>query len=571
MEKQKHRRRISILSKTSFVSGIIILILLTANSYLAIRLESGLADSMIKVFSANQKTTLTKDTARMKTALEADMKINLEICTSVTREFLYNFNQEQLFKLLSSYLKLDSIVAIKVLDADGQPFGAAWKAPAITTAEALPADAGMDEALSFVQDAVKDGDTLGSVRLYYTNAQMENNIKAQEANTRNSIQTFNAMAQKNIGTSIKSQIIVAVVIILALIVTLIICLTIFVTRPINSTIAMVRDIAQGEGDLTRRLQTASQDELGELAGWFNRFVENLQQLIHEVSGNATTIDQASTSFSTLSDNMNNQVEVLSERSVTLARAADDMSANMTSVAAAMEEASTNINMMAAASEEMSSTIDEIARNTEKAREITDNAVSQTQQASSQVNELGEAADTIGKVVETITEISDQVNLLALNATIEAARAGEAGKGFAVVANEIKALAGQTAEASSAIKEQVQSIQTSSGNTVGAISNISIIVTEINTIVATIATAVEEQSATTREISGNISQASSGIMEVNENVAQGSSASQKMAEDIANVKESTVGLSTSSNEVKSNAENLSELGNRLAGLMGKFKV
>lgn len=568
---EKSGRRTSILFKTSSVCGIIILILLAFNSYLAIQLESTLTDNMIQVFSSNQKTALEKATVRMKTSLETDMKVNLEICTSVTRGFLYNFDQEELFKLLSSYLKLDGIVAIKVLDADNNPFGAAWKTPAITMGEALPDTAPVDENLSIVQDALQDGNKVGSVRLYYTDALVKENIKDREANTQEQIQAFKTMAQKNIETGIKRQIAIAAVIIVALIVTLVICLKIFVIRPINGTVAMIRDIAQGEGDLTRRLRSGSQDEIGELATWFNRFIENLQNLIREVSDNATTINQASTEFSTLSESMNSQVEGLSDRSVTIARAADDMSSNMTFVATAMEEASSNITIMATASEEMSSTINEIDQNAEKAKNITNNAVSQTRQAADEVNELGEAAETIGKVVETINDISKQVNLLALNATIEAARAGEAGKGFAVVANEIKGLANQTSEASDAIKDQILGIQNSTGKTVDAIAGISGIVSEIDTIVATIATAVEEQTAATREISENIARTSAGIMEVNENVSQGSSASQEMAGNIGEIKESAVSLSSSSHNVKANADNLSELGDHLAELMGKFKV
>jgi methyl-accepting chemotaxis protein len=571
MVTEKSGRRTSILFKTSSVCGIIILILLAFNSYLAIQLESDLADNMIQVFSSNQKTAQEKAAVRMKKTLETDMKVNLEICTSVTRGFLYNFDQEELLKLLSNYLKLDGIVAIKVLDAQNKPFGAAWKAPAITMGEALPDTAQVDEKLSIVQDALQEGNKVGSVRIYYTDALVKESIKDREANTRENIQAFKTMAQKNIETAIKRQIAIAAVIILALIVTLVICLKIFVIRPINGTIAMIRDIAQGEGDLTRRLDIRSQDEIGVLATWFNRFTENIQSLIREVSDNATTINQASTEFSALSESMNSQVGGLSDRSVTLARAADDMSSNMTSVAAVMEEASSNITMMATASEEMSSTINEIDRNAEKAKNITNNAVFQTRQASGEVNELGEAAETIGKVVETINDISKQVNLLALNATIEAARAGEAGKGFAVVANEIKGLANQTSEASDAIKEQILGIQSSSAKTVDAIAGISGIVSEIDTIVATIATAVEEQSATTREISENISRTSAGIMEVNENVIQGSSASQEMAGNIGEVKESAVNLSSSSHNVKTNADNLSKLGDHLAGLMRKFKI
>ncbi|MBU0970115.1 MAG: methyl-accepting chemotaxis protein [Proteobacteria bacterium] len=571
MEKKESKRRSSIAFKTSFASGIIILVLLTISSFIGIRLQSGLAESMIEQFVTTQKTALEEESLHMEKSLVANMKVNLEICTSVTRSFLYNFDQDQLYKLLSNYLKLDGMVAIKVLDVDGKAFGAAWKAPEITTGVTLPDTVILDEKLSIVSDAVHEGEKVGSVRLHYTNDLVKKKIKDQEAHTRDSIATFQGISKKNIGQAITTQLIVAVVIIIALIFTLVFCLQLFVTRPIKHTITMIKDIAQGEGDLTKRLNVKTKDEIGELSHWFNQFIEKLQELIKEVTKNATTINKASTGFTQLSDSMNSGVEGLSARSKSVASAADNMSTNMTSVAAAMEEASTNINMVATASEEMSSTINEIAQNAEKARFITDNAVIQTQSASKQVNELGSAAKQIGKVVETITDISEQVNLLALNATIEAARAGEAGKGFAVVANEIKDLAKQTSEASGAIKEQIQGIQSSTNGTVEEISKISEVVMEINSIVATIATAVEEQSATTREIAENISHASSGILEVNDNVSEGSAASRQVAQEIGEITEATDGLSASSQEVKTNADQLSVLGDRLAELMGKFRV
>ena len=571
MENNEKKSGLGISIKTSIVSGIIILLLLAVSSFIAIRLQSGLSESMIRQFVKTQKTVLEEESAGLKKSLVANMGVNLEICTSVTRSFLYNFDQEQLYKLLASYLKLDGVLAIKVLDADGNPFGAAWKAPAISTGDTMPESVKLDEKFSIVADAVHEGEKVGSVRLYYTDELVKKNIETKEALTQTSINDFRGIAKKNINDSITIQLIVAVVIIIALIAAIVFCLMVFVTRPIKTTVSMIKDIARGEGDLTKRLEIKSNDEIGDLSHWFNLFVDKLQDLIRDVTEKTTTVDTASNHFTQLSACMNAGVEDLSGRSTTVATAADEMSSNITSVAAAMEQASTNINMVATASEEMSSTINEIARNAEKARSITDTAVTQTQSASTQVNELGEAALQIGKVVETITDISEQVNLLALNATIEAARAGEAGKGFAVVANEIKDLANQTAEASGAIKDRVQGIQTSTDGTVKQISDITEIVTEINEIVATIATAVEEQSATTKEIAENISHASAGIVEVNENVAQGSGASNQVAQEISEVTQATQGIASSSQEVKDNADRLSDLAAGLAELMGKFKV
>lgn len=344
-----------------------------------------------------------------------------------------------------------------------------------------------------------------------------------------------------------------------------------IVKPIRTIIAMLKDIAEGEGDLTKRIIDKSGDETEEMANWFNQFVEKVQHIIKDVAGNAGTLYNSSQSLSETSKQMASNAAHTSETANSVAAASEEMSANMQSVAAAMEEASTNVGMVATATEEMSSTINEIAENTEKASNITASAVSKTISASSQVGELGKAAREIGKVVETITEISSQVDLLALNATIEAARAGDAGKGFAVVAGEIKELARQTAEASGEIKKRVEGIQTNTAGTVNEINDISEVVNQINTIVATIAAAVEEQSATTREIVSNVSQASIGLSEVNENVAQSSQVSAEIARDISDVTRSSSDISNSCTEVNMSSQELAQLAEQLNQMVNKFKV
>ena len=344
-----------------------------------------------------------------------------------------------------------------------------------------------------------------------------------------------------------------------------------ITTPVRQVINRLEELSSGDGDLTARIEVKSKDELAQLAKAFNLFAEKIQAMIKDIADNAETLNESASGLSSISGQMSEGAEQTSGKSNTVASAAEEMSSNMNSVAAATEEASTNINLVAAATEEMTSTINEIAQNSEKARTVTEDAVSQARNASVKVDTLGKAANEIGKVTETITEISEQTNLLALNATIEAARAGEAGKGFAVVANEIKELARQTAEATREIKGKIEGIQGSTSDTVTEIEQISKVIDDVNEIVATIATAVEEQSVTSREIAGNVSQASQGISEVTENVAQSSTVAGEIAMDIADVNQAAGEISNSSSQINLSADELTGLAGQLKEMVGRFKV
>jgi methyl-accepting chemotaxis protein len=344
-----------------------------------------------------------------------------------------------------------------------------------------------------------------------------------------------------------------------------------VIRPIRATTAMLKDIAQGEGDLTKRLEAKSKDEIGEMATWFNLFVEKIQGIIRDTQGNARTLAAAATELSAVSSQTAAGVKSVAERATTVAAAAEEASANTTTVAASTEQASASLTALASATEQMSATVGEIAANTAKARAISEEATGKAQTVSGLMQRLGQAAQEIGQVTETITDIAAQTKLLALNATIEAARAGAAGKGFAVVANEIKELARQTAEATEDIKGKVGGVQTATSAAVGDIQQVAQVTVEVGQIVAGIAAAIEEQATVTKDVAGNIAQASAGVKEATERVAQTATVSQSIAADIAGVNGTVTDLRGGGEQVQASAAELSRLAEGLTGLVGRFRV
>ena len=349
-------------------------------------------------------------------------------------------------------------------------------------------------------------------------------------------------------------------------------LTFIVSRPLQRITGQLEVLAAGDftisvdaADMSRR------DEIGQAAGALDRLKTQLSSIIRNLNEHSQVLASSATEMAAVSAQAGESVRTMSERTSTVAAAAEESSANTNSVAAAMEQASSNLLSVAGATEQMSATIGEIAANSEKARVISTEAGSQAASVTTLMRQLGKAAQEIGKVTETITNISSQTNLLALNATIEAARAGAAGKGFAVVANEIKELAKQTAAATEDIKVKISSVQTSAVGAIGDIEKITGVISEVGYIVSSIATAIEQQSAVTHDVAGNVAQASAGVREANERVAQTAAVSKSMAMDIASVDAAAGDIRAGGEQIMVSATELSKLAERLKELVGQFKV
>lgn len=388
------------------------------------------------------------------------------------------------------------------------------------------------------------------------------------------IEQYQSSMSAEISSKVTGNIVTMLIIAGALFVlTIVLCLLIVfgIVGSLKSMVVSFKDIAEGEGDLTKRIQTSGKDEISELAKWFNTFIEHLQQIILSISKSTGSVSDQSQNLSSIAASLSQNAHETSDKSDSVAAAAEEMSTNMNSVASAMEQSTTNTSMVASAAEEMTATINEIAKNAEEAHTISEKAVTQATTTSERMAELGQAAEAISKVTETITEISEQTNLLALNATIEAARAGEAGKGFAVVANEIKELAKQTAEATLDIKKQIDGVQGTTNVTVEDIREITSIINSVNELIATISTSVGEQSSATEEIANNINQAAQGLGEVNENVSQITLVAGTITEDISLVNSASTEISESSRNVDTSSIDLQKTAQELQQILAKFKV
>ena len=298
-----------------------------------------------------------------------------------------------------------------------------------------------------------------------------------------------------------------------------------------------------QNDLTARVDQERRDEIGRLGKSLNVFVQKVHDILQQVTVTAERVAAASQTSAAASQQISANTEETSGQANVVSESARKVSQNLEGVSTGAEE--------------MTSTIQSIASNAHESATIASKAVQTAKAANATVGKLGESSAEIGEVIKVITSIAQQTKLLALNATIEAARAGEAGKGFAVVANEVKELARQTAKATEDISHKIIAIQTDTKGAVDAIGSISSVINQINEISGTIATAVEEQSATTNEMTRNVTDAARGSGEITQN--------------IAGVAQAAQGTSNSAQELQKSANELAEMAAQLRGLVDQFKI
>jgi methyl-accepting chemotaxis protein len=314
-----------------------------------------------------------------------------------------------------------------------------------------------------------------------------------------------------------------------------------VIRPLKGVLDLANCIAAN--DLTDRLAISSEDEIGQVGTALNQAMAKMSGAIRSVANNAEQVAAASSQLSAASG------QITSDSEQTTSQA--------TMVSGETENVNRRLQTAATGAEQMRATIEEIARSARESARVAGEAVTKAANTNATVSKLGHSSAEIGEVIKVISSVAGQTNLLALNATIEAARAGEAGKGFAVVANEVKELAKQTAKATEEINHKIAAIQADTQGAVDSIAAISEIINRINDISGTIASSVEQQNATTNQMSQDLAEAARG--------------SDAITRNISGVAQVAQGTTSRAHESLKAATELAQMSTELRELVGQFKV
>lgn len=339
-----------------------------------------------------------------------------------------------------------------------------------------------------------------------------------------------------------ARVLVAVtLIVVAVVVGLTVSLLLSLTRPMQEVTELTRRLA--DGDLTGRVERVSSDEMGQMAGSLNGALGRLSEAMRTLAENSQALSTAAEELTAVSEEMAFSAHQTSGQAGTASTAADQVSQNVQTVATGVEE--------------MTASIRDIARNAHQAAKVATEAVQVAEATNTTIAKLSQSSGEISNVVKVITSIAEQTKLLALNATIEAARAGDAGRGFVVVANEVKELARATGKATEEIAGRIAAIQKDATDAVSAIAQIGAIVNQIYDSQNAIASAVEEQTATTNEIAHSISDAARASAEIASNTSGVANAAERTSAGAASTKQA--------------AAELARMAEELRGLVGQFHV
>jgi methyl-accepting chemotaxis protein len=529
-------RRASVLGKASLLGKLVGLVTVLSVFSIAVGAFASLQINQLKTDAAalaTRQATVTQSLATLKDALW-----NVRSDANLMAAYVGEANAPQLEKLHASYDTFD-VAAEDFARTFSAAYGhvpADWEAFTETYADYTPLIDGDFMTAALADDGVAWAEARKTSGLAETGAALIEALTSVGDEVTAAAAAANALAEEKAQTAL-------VVTLTVLVVGVVVGagLGIVLARSIRRSILDVKRAADAmaTGDLTVVPVVRSSDEVGQMAASLATAQAALRELIARTVDSATVVAAAS--------------EELSAANTQVAAGSEETSAQVGVVAAAAEQVSRNVQAVAAGAEQMGASIREIAQNANEAAGVAAQAVAASQSTAVTVAAMGESAKEIGNVVKVITSIAEQTNLLALNATIEAARAGEAGKGFAVVAGEVKELAQESARAADDIAARVAGNQMQVESAVAAIEEISQVIAAINNFQMTIASAVEEQTATTLEMTRGINEAATGSGEIAANIVGVADAAASSTQVLAQMSTSTDELARMASDLRGRME------------------
>jgi methyl-accepting chemotaxis protein len=342
-------------------------------------------------------------------------------------------------------------------------------------------------------------------------------------------------------------------------------------KPLDRAADLMREMAEGDGDLTRRVAATGVRETDRLGGEFNRFAMVTQGMVSSVIERTRPLGDAASGLQAVAGELDRSSEQVSQRAEVVGRSAQGMSRDAQSAYVEVEQSGSNLERIAAAVEEMNASIGEVANGASLSRATGVEALDAAEQAAKFVGDLADASAEIGKVIEIIVEISEQTKLLALNATIEAARAGEAGRGFAVVAGEVKELAKGTADATEDIRTRVDRMRQATGLAVERIERIREVIHKSSDMQTSIAASVEEQSSATREIASSLAEVVAGVRVVRGNLLTVVEGTRSVSSEMDQVVGVSAALRDEAHKVRESSDRMAGMAEAVRNLLGRFKV
>lgn len=517
-------RHWSIVTKIAVSACGVVSVLLILAGVVLINFERNLIAMFKEEHFARIRQSIDNREEAEKVSLQKNVAFNAHILGEISAAHLYNVDPEAIKRPLQSYMNYPEILAIKVVDENGNPFAAVWRNPDVVADDTLPDNLPVDERLSVQLDAMYDQAKVGSVRVYYTDSDITEKIERIKEETLAETEAFHTILRTRLNRAIISQSIGILLIIFALISCLLVLLRILVIKPVR----MVSTIAHKlmDFDLTVSVDTDKKDEIGHLLTAINEMVGSFRKVIGQVQRSGIQVTSSATELSATAKQQEATMRIQVESTNKVVQSTQEISDVATNLVDTMQRVAL-----------MSQETAEYATRGQADLLRMEEAMHQMEEASKSISgrleTINEKAENITTVVTTITKVADQTNLLSLNAAIEAEKAGEYGRGFTVVAREIRRLADQTAVATLDIERMVQEMQSAvasgvmemdkfikdvqqSADDVGKISmQLALIIEQVQTL----SPSFEDVTEAMQSQSGNAQQINNAMVKLSEEMQQ----------------------------------------------------